>query len=309
MAPVRLCLLGAGRWGQRYIDTISTSAGVALTALASRNPAAAAFVPQDCHIFTDWREAVRAEDVDAVIVATPPALHAEMALAAIAAGRPVLIEKPLTLSLAEAQAIRDAARGSHVLASVGHIHLHNGGYLTLKRHLPAIGRLLHIRCEAGNWGPFRPDVTPLWDWAPHDLSMCLDLVGSAPIAVNCENSALEQHEAGWAGNFRLTLDFPGDIKADIRVGNMMATRTRQIEARGTKGSLVFDDIAHTLTLRRDKTETTLPVPATKPLACQIDAFAQAVRKRRTRDPALDDGVEIIDILNECEHQLPHKQMI
>ena len=156
MAPVRLCLLGAGRWGQRYIDTIGASTGVALTALASRNPSAAAFVPQDCHIFTDWREAIRAEDVDAVIVATPPALHTEMALAAIAAGRPVLIEKPLTLSLAEARAVRDAARGNHILASVGHIHLHNGGYLALKKHLPEIGRLLHIRSEAGNWDRSAP---------------------------------------------------------------------------------------------------------------------------------------------------------
>ena len=80
-AQLRLGLLGAGRWGRNYIRTIAASAGVRLARLASRNPDSANLVPPDCVIFADWREMLDARALDGVIVATPPGVHAEMALA------------------------------------------------------------------------------------------------------------------------------------------------------------------------------------------------------------------------------------
>jgi predicted dehydrogenase len=300
VAMTRLCLLGAGRWGRRYIDTIRDMEGVALAVLASRNPDSAALAPPGCRIVADWQAAVSDAEIDAVIVATPPHLHKDMALAAIAAARPVLIEKPLTLSLLDALAIETQARDKGVLAMVGHTHLFNPAFRELKRQLPAIGALCMVTAQAGNRGPYRPDVTPLWDWAPHDLSMCLDLFASTPTGVAAERLALEQIDGGWAGDYRLGLEFPGGGRADIHVSNMMPVKRRSIEVAGTDGALVLDDIASTLVLRRSGMETPLSWPAHKPLTQQVRDFSDAVKRGISSDPSLALGREVVRIIALCD---------
>jgi predicted dehydrogenase len=304
MQPVRLCLLGAGRWGKRYISTIADMAEVKLVALASRNPQSSDLVGSDCRIYGNWREAVNAPDIDAIIVVTPPEHHAEMALAAIAAGRPVLVEKPLTLDMGEAQMIADAAAKSGVMVCVGHIHLHSGGYREVKRRLAQIGRLLHIRAAAGNWGPFRADITPLWDWAPHDLYLCMDLAGRAPFHVTCDASAPGKIDGGWAGNYVLDIDFGTDLTANIRVGNMMPEKTRRLEIEGSEGVLTYDDVRQSLTLSHDGTTEKLSFSSQKPLERQIATFAAAVRAGRLQDPTLQQGVDSVSILHRAAPIFP-----
>jgi predicted dehydrogenase len=303
MEPLRLCLLGAGRWGRRYIATIAEMSHVALAALASRNPESGALAPEGCSIHADWRDAI-ATKVDGVIIATPPALHAKMALAAIGMGLPVLVEKPLTLSKKEAQSIADASARNDVLVSVGHIHLHNNGYRGLKGRLNEIGSLRHIHCVAGNWGPFRPDVTPLWDWAPHDLSMCLDLAGRAAISVTCETDGFKKIDGGWAANYRLKLDFGSMLTATIDIGNMMEVKSRFIEVVGDRGRLSYDDISQRLLFTDARGERQLPVEPGAPLSQQIDAFAASVRRGVKRDPGLSQGVEIVGILENLAAAVP-----
>ena len=109
-ASLNLGLIGAGPWGRNYIDTIRALDGVALTRLASRNPESAALAGPDCEITGDWRKMLAAGDLDGVIIATPPALHAEMTLAAIDRGVAVLVEKPMTLNLAEAEIVLERAQ-------------------------------------------------------------------------------------------------------------------------------------------------------------------------------------------------------
>jgi predicted dehydrogenase len=274
MSDLRLCLLGAGRWGKRYIDTIKAQPGITLAALASRNPQSAA--PADCEIFPDWRSAVAAPGIDGVIIATPPELHREMAVAALDRDIPVLIEKPLTLSHAEAREIKDRAFERGVMVMVSNIHLHNTAYQEMKRHLPAIGAITAIRSVAGNWGPFRPDTPPLWDWAPHDLSMCLDLMGSLPDTVTATRLAEKRVEDGYGGNYRIALGF-GFVDAQIEIGNMMTTKSRRLEISGDHGTLVLDDVAATLILDRAGTAEALPVPLGRPLDRQLAVFCDALR--------------------------------
>ncbi|MEE9275734.1 MAG: Gfo/Idh/MocA family oxidoreductase, partial [bacterium] len=106
-APLRLGLIGAGRWGRAYIRTLKSMAGVELARLCSANPESPKLAGPGCRVTGDWRELAGAEDLDGLILATPPGLHAEMAGAAAAAGLPVMIEKPLTLDLDEALRLQE----------------------------------------------------------------------------------------------------------------------------------------------------------------------------------------------------------
>ena len=132
LAAVRLGLVGAGRWGRSFLLTVPTVAGARLSRIASGNPETRGLVPRGCVVVPDWREVACARDLDGVIIATPPRLHAEMARAALAAGLAVLVEKPLTMDSGEARGLLGLASELGGLVLVDHTHLFHPGYGVLK---------------------------------------------------------------------------------------------------------------------------------------------------------------------------------
>ena len=112
MTALRLGLIGAGRWGRIYIRSIAGMENLALAAVASSNPQTDALLPPGCRLLEDWRAMIALPEVEAVIVATPPSLHFAMAKSALEAGKPVLVEKPFTCNIAEAEALAALSRRS-----------------------------------------------------------------------------------------------------------------------------------------------------------------------------------------------------
>ncbi len=305
--PVRLALIGAGRWGRNYIRTIAALPGAALVRLASTNPKSRDLVPPQCVVDADWRATVTAPEVEAVIVSTPPATHAEITLAAIAAGKAVLVEKPLTLNLAEAEAIGRAAQGAGAMVWVENTQLFNPAWTALKAALASIGPILAIRSEAGNHGPYRKGGVPmLWDWGAHDVAQALDLMGSDPDSVSAAWTARGEREGGEAGDVTLTVSF-GVVEARTRLCNTM-DKCRRLAVHGERGVLLFDDVA------ADKLTRHPPVPgfawpsgrgeplvveAEMPLARAVRRFAAAVRNPEPGPSTLDLGLRVVRVLEAC----------
>ena len=177
---LRLGLIGAGRWGRVYIKTIERMNGFSLVRLASRNPESRSLVNKDCQISDNWRAVAEAKDLDGVIIAAPPIMHAEITRAAIYASNPVIVEKPLTLDLGEAEALLSEAEQHRAIVLVDHIHLYHPAYRALKKLGSGLGPVQTIHGMAGDWGPFRKDVSILWDRGSHDVAMCIDIFGLEP---------------------------------------------------------------------------------------------------------------------------------
>ena len=305
LAPVRLGLIGAGRWGRNYIRTIAGLEGVRLAGVASRNPETASLVPSGCAVSADWRELLSGKDIDGVVIATPPRQHAEMVRAAIAAKLPALVEKPLTLDLAEAIALRDAAVSSAGFFMVGHTHLFHPAYRALKALAPEFGPVCAIRGEAGNFGPYRPDTPALWDWGPHDVALCLDLMGVMPEQARSRVSERRQVEGGVGETIELSLTFPGSIAAELRFGNLMPKR-RWFAAHLEKAVLVYDDLAPAKLTRYAPTRAhTAPagegfpvdIPAELPLTNVVKAFEAAIRSGARDRAPMEFGVRVVDVLS------------
>ena len=180
-APIRLGLIGAGRWGQVYLRTLAgLQDRCRLTHLASSRPQARELAPPGTAVVADWRELVQG-DCDAVIIATPPAVHVEMVEACLVARKPCIVEKPLCMDPAAADALHRRVEESGVPVLVDHTHLFHPAYAALKRALEAAGEPIRaVSGEGMGFGPFRPEVSALWDWGPHDVSLCLDLLGAVP---------------------------------------------------------------------------------------------------------------------------------
>ena len=310
-APVRLGLIGAGRWGRNYIRTLTGLEGVRLAGVASRNPETARMVPAGCAVSADWRSLLSKKEIDGVIIAAPAPRHAEMARAAIEAGLPALVEKPLTLDLAEAIALRDVAVSRAGFFMVGHTHLFHPAYRALKAMAPDHGPIRAIRGEAGNYGPYRRDTPVLWDWGPHDVALCLDLLGAMPEQVRANVAERRLVEGAMGEIIEMSLEFSGGVRAEIRFGNLMPKR-RWFAAHLERAVLIYDDLApDKLTLHAPTkayaapTDAGVPIetPVELPLTNVVKAFEAAIRSGKYDLAPMQLGVRVIDVLAQSLLQI------
>ena len=303
---VGLALIGAGPWGRSYIRTIAALPGVALVALASRQPDAATLAPAGCALYGDWRQAIADRRVDGAIVATPPHTHAAIALAAIAAGLGVLIEKPLTMDVAEARALLAAARGlAGRPVMVDHIHLHHPAFVALKDALRALGPVVALEGTAGRWGPFRPGASVLWDWGPHDVAMALDVVGADPARVAARTLERRSVPAGVGEIVEIELGFASGAKARMTVGNLFEARVRRFSVTCVGGTAVYDSVAPPY-LAAQRANGPLEAVATAPdapLARVVARFGAALASGAADHDDVALGVRVVETLARCDGAL------
>ena len=291
-ALIRLGLIGAGRWGKNFIRTVRGLDGVVLSVLCSRNPASGGLVDSNCKIIPDWHDLLAGGFCDGVIIATPPDTHAEILQAMIRARIPSLVEKPLTLDLREAIDLQQLLRRNPMPVLVDHIYLFHPAYRELKRLTAELGPIRSIESEGGNRGPFRPNYSALWDYGPHDIAMCLDLLQKPPLRVACKAG-----ETSEGGNYELDLQFPGDVRASIKVGNLANAKVRRFAAQCGSNTLVFDDLAP------DKLQldgASIPVADTPPLVVAVETFANGIRHGATEGFGLDLATEVIRALEAAQ---------
>lgn len=306
---LRLGLIGAGPWGRRLIENINRVAGARLTRLASRNPLSRSLVGADCRVSEDWRRLTAADDLDGLFIATPSPRHATMGLAAVKAGIPVFVEKPLALSVPRAQALRRAARKRKCLVMVGHIHVYSAAYQTLKRLAKARGAVQRIESIGGNYGPFRCDTPPLWDYGSHDLALCLDLLGERPLVVHAERLQSAVTSNGFGEWVLINLEFPSGARACIEVGNLMREKKRRFTVQFSDGQLVYDDLAadKLVNLPQGGEPEPIDIPGTSPLIREIEHFCACIRAGSHHHSSLDTGVAVVEILAACAMQAhPHR---
>ena len=137
---MNICLAGAGAFGVKHLEALARIEGVRVTSLVGRTREATEEVARKFgigHVATDLAESLARPDVDAVILATPTQLHADQAVACLAAGRHVQVEIPLADSLAGAEAVLAAQRASGKVAMVGHTRRFNPSHQWVRRKIVA----------------------------------------------------------------------------------------------------------------------------------------------------------------------------
>jgi len=317
MAPIRFGLIGAGRWGQVYIRTLRQLGGRArLTHVATSRPRQVRPLAPTAALTADWRRVVRGP-CEAVIIATPPRLHAPMLEACLAAGKPCLVEKPLCLDVPTAQRLQRRAEASRVPVLVDHIHLFHPGYEALKAALRRWREpIRRIVAEGLGWGVFRRDTPALWDWGCHDVSLCLDLVGQNPSAVGA--LAGPRSPRGEPELVSLRLDFPGGSCAWIQAGGLSAQERRTVSVFTDTRVYLLDewarkplsvsraDFPRRYVLRRPDALAPRPLPVGSrqpPLTNAVRYFIDGLRGGDRSRFGLGLAVEVVRVLARCEDAL------
>jgi hypothetical protein len=160
---VRLGLIGLGPQGKRYLE--------------ERNGGA--------HIVTSGSRSIDLSQVDGVIIATHPRAHRELALECIAAGKAVLIEKPLALNLADCEEILEAASAKGVACEVAHTHLWSSAWTPPRPCRNAKAVAVYVSHQR--------DYSPWLDWAPHCIALVADACPHYSAGMLREHVGVEQH--------------------------------------------------------------------------------------------------------------------
>jgi predicted dehydrogenase len=301
--PVRLGLIGAGRWGSTIIRTITALPELRLERVASRNPETAALVPQDCVVSADWHAVATAPDLDGVVIATPANLHASMATVALEAGKAVFVEKPMATGLTDAEALVELARRTGAVVHVDHTDLSTPAWRALKDSLPMVGHIEAVVGVFGDSGPFRPDVPPRWDWGPHPVAMCLDLLGE-PLTVRARCLAEGTDHRGRLERIEITTEHPRWAIAHVSFGNDFDRPHRRLAVRGRRGTLVYDDKAgHPLVVEAGGHREAIATAAARPLACALAAFAESARRAAPDWRQAVLAAAVVDVLCRADAEL------
>jgi predicted dehydrogenase len=182
--------------------------------------------------------------VDAVIIATPPASHARLAMKAIAARKHVLVEKPMATTTDAARALVAAAESAGVWLMPGHTFEHNAAVHKLRDLVRGghLGKLFYLDCARLNLGLYQTDVNVILDLAPHDISISNFVLGSWPTTVTVWGSRYVHPEYEDVAYLRLDYGDLG-VRSNIHVSWLDPRKVRQITAVGSKKMVVYDDMA------------------------------------------------------------------
>jgi predicted dehydrogenase len=238
---LRFGLIGFGRWGQQLFATVSQMRDVRITEVCTRDPDRAKLVPKGIAIRRDWREVVDSAASDAIMIASPPAFHAPHLLAYLDERKATIVEKPLCLDLATAKRIHKRSAETRTPVFVDHTLLFNPAYEKLRALIRRSGLIRLVASEGLNYGPFRSDIAPLWDWSPHDVTCCLDLIQRFPKYVAVLSGVPGPKHTGYPQLITLRLDFRGGAAAWIQSGSLSLRRCRSVSVFTDRRAMIFSD--------------------------------------------------------------------
>jgi predicted dehydrogenase len=319
-------VVGVGYWGSKHVRVLHGLDGVSSVAVIDPRPErlrALARTFPSAKAFSSIEEAL--PYVDALVVATPPTTHVPIALRAIAAGKHVLVEKPLASSSAGARLLVDAAAERDVLLMAGHTFEYNSAVWKLRELVQSgeLGQPYYIDSARLNLGLYQTDVNVIWDLAPHDVSIINLLMERAPTSVHAWGARHAHRRFEDVAYLRMAYEDIG-VSAVIHVSWLDPCKVRRLTVVGSRKMAVYNDLAAEERIRiHDKSvfcpteadltqppmsyrygDITAPfVPAGEPLAVQDDHFVQCIATGCRCRTDGHSGLAVVEVLEAAQISL------
>lgn len=324
---IRVAVVGAGRWGINHVRAFARIESADVRAVCDASDEAlgkAQKLVPGARLERSYEAVLAADDVDAVVLATPAKAHAEMAIAALRAKKHVLVEKPLALSAADAIRVEEAAAKEGRTLMVGHLLLFHAAVRRMREAIVSgeIGEILYMYAVRVNLGTLRRDENAMWSLAPHDISVMLHLLGEEPVDVAARGAAYLQ--PGVQDVVFTSLRFPSGVLGQIQNSWLDPRKERRIVVVGSKKMMELDDVhptdklkihdkgydrephfaeyAEFLSIRSGEVKT-CDVPLSEPLDAECRHFLECVAEGKK---PLTDGasaVQVVKVLEAAQRSL------
>lgn len=328
LAQVGTALIGFGYWGANLARNVAANpdlnlVGVADGSVDQRDAIRAAH--PGAEVWSSLSDALADERVEAVIIATPAGTHAQLSLEVLAAGRHVMVEKPLAMTRSEADQIIEAASAAEKVAMVGHTFLYSPPVRRMREYITSgeLGSVQYLYSQRLSLGRIRRDCNSLWNFAPHDVSIMLYLLGERPHEVS--GTSFTMIDPANPDVFFASLWFPSGVGAQLHVSWVDPRKTRLMTIVGDEKMAIYNDVSADQKLwivdagvakggdlgsyesmgdfqwRTRAGDILIPkIDLVEPLKVEMEAFADACR---TGQPPLTDarhGADVVTVLEAIE---------
>jgi predicted dehydrogenase len=242
---IRVGVIGYGYWGPNLVRNFADLPTARVAAVCDRRPERLGIVERrypGVRVGTDPASVIADPEVDAVAIATPVDYHFDLALAALRAGKHVLVEKPMASSSGQAARLVDEAARRRLVLMVDHTFVYTGAVTRIRELVQGgeLGDVYYYDSTRVNLGLFQHDVNVLWDLAVHDLSIMDFVLGRHPAAVSATGLA---HVPGQPENIAyMTMFFDGPLMAHLHVNWLAPVKVRRTLLGGSRRMVVFDDL-------------------------------------------------------------------
>lgn len=315
----RVIVIGTGQWGKNLLRNFHDLGALAgfceanserRTEMSARYPGVQAYASID--------EALNGEGSEALAIATPAATHGALVRQCLEAGRDVFVEKPMCLSVGEAELLTLLARQQRRILMVGHVLWYHPAILKLKELIDEgeLGRIRYIYSNRLNLGRIRQEENILWSFAPHDISVILGLLGEMPDDVVA-------HGAGYVNAQVLDVTvshmfFASGVRAHIFVSWLHPFKEQKLVVVGDRKMAVFNGLEAENTLVvyphviewRNRLPVALkaegePVSLSpeEPLRAECSHFLDCLNTRDTPRTDGEEGLRVLKVLDACQAAL------
>jgi predicted dehydrogenase len=289
-------VIGCGYWGPNLIRNFTHLKDSEVRFCAdleqSRLDHMKSLYPQ-LEVAQDYRTLLQRDELNAIVVATPPDTHHQITMEALAAGKHVFVEKPLAVTGTECAEMVARAQEMGLVLLTGHTFVYTAAVNKVKEVIESgeLGDILYISTTRVNLGLFQENINVIWDLAPHDVSILNYILDSMPEQVSAIGHSYIQRDVEDVAF--LTFRFPRSVMAHIHVSWLNPNKIRKTTVVGSKKMLVYDDVSPLEKIRiYDKGVNIQP---------HYDTFGEFQLSYRFGDifiPKLDDS-EPLKV--ECQH--------
>jgi predicted dehydrogenase len=249
---LNIAIIGYGYWGPNLVRNFTNAVNSKVTHVVDFRPERLSLVNKmypSIETINNVDEIINFTKVDAVVIATPVFTHFELAKKALLNGKHVLLEKPMTSTVAEAIELIDLADKMGLLLMVDHTFLYTGAVRKMKELIERreLGTINYFDSTRINLGLFQPDVNVLWDLAPHDISILLFLINEKPLSVNA--TGVSHTNNGIENIAHLTTNYSSNLLAHFNCSWSSPVKLRNTLVGGDKKMVLFNDLEPSEKLR------------------------------------------------------------
>ena len=313
-----IAVIGCGYWGKNLVRNMAELG--ALAAVADAHAPNAEAQSKLHHVPVKTVDEILADtSITGVVIAAPAAQHATLATQCLHAGKHVFVEKPLALTVADAQALKALGAEKNRVVMVGHLLQYHPAYLKLKAMVTGgeFGTLTYVYSNRLNLGKLRVEENVLWSFAPHDISMVLGLFGKAPVSVSAQGTVSLTENIPDVVTTQFTFD--DGAKGHVFVSWLHPTKEQKLVVVGEKMMAVFDDslpMEQKLALYPHRIEWngTIPNPvkadaqyvaleAGEPLKTECQHFLDSIAANTAPRTDAAEGVRVLQVLEAAEQSM------
>lgn len=280
---INLGLVGIGKMGKIYLDTVSKLDGVQIFAISSKTKKTLNEFSQKYYKTTNYKD-LEKFDLDGVIIATPAPTHFEIASFFLRKKIAVLLEKPLATTYEDSLKLLKLQKTKKSPFLVDHTLLFHPVYREIKKKVKDIGKIESIDFTGHN-DNIRKDTSLILDWGPHGISLLLDLLDKEPKELNIKNYKFKDKTIVKAV-FGLVFDH--NVRSTLDLSWVSKIKKRSLKITGEKGALIFDDMKDRKLIFRSKNDPKidyLKYNDIQPLDTLVKEFIRAIKEK---DASLKD---------------------